>query len=736
VLCTLALLPIEYAVLSAAPASAGTSPTVSAVSPDIGAPAGRTSVTITGNNFEAGSTAVAFGSTPAARVTVTSPTTLTATAPAHQTGSVDVTVTTASGGMSNPSPADLFAYGVPRTTGVSPGAGAGGTLVTVTGTSFVPGVTVSFGATAATGVTVLSATTLVATAPAGASSGDVDVTVTTPGTDGGTSAATWADLYAYAAPTVTAVTPDTGPALVGTTATSPTMVTINGTDFSLGDTVLFGLVPAADVTVWSPYVITVAVPASLVGGANVTVTNAVGTSSLSVADQFAAGPPTVTGLSRTAGPPGGGETVGVTGTGFVAGTTAVFGSVAATAVTVVSPTLLDAIVPPGDTGSVGITVTTWQGPSAPSVADLYAYGPPTVTAVSPDAAATAGGTTVTITGTGFVPGATVSFGTTVAPVSTVGAAGTWLQVAAPAARAGSVDVRVTTTAGRSAVSVADLFADGGPAVTSVAADAGPRGGGNDVIVAGSGFVPGLTVYFGARAAPLAIVQPGGTGLHTVAPPGTVGRVDVTVRTAQGRSVVNRHDSYFYGPPAVTRVTHPSGSTAGDTAVTIIGTGFSPHATVSFGMRPAAAVTVTSPTSITAVSPAANPGVIGVRVSTSAGLSRVTPDDQFVYGDQLASSSPLADASTFCNSIDLLWVGLQERWQAAGPRRTRADRGRATLGWSLGGAHVARSDVPNPACRGSVTGQLLSHIVEVDTRDDLSEVLLVPARSAAPALGAG
>jgi hypothetical protein len=509
-------------------------------------------------------------------------------------------------------------------------------------------------------------------------------------------------------------------------------VTINGTDFSLGDTVLFGLVPAADVTVWSPYVITAAAPASLIGGADVTVTNAVGTSPPSVADQFAAGPPKVTGLSRSAGPPGGGETVGITGSGFVAGTTAAFGSVAATGVTLVSPTLLDAIVPPGGAGSVNVTVTTWQGTSAPSAADLYAYGAPAVTAVSPDAATTDGGTTITITGTGFVPGATVSFGTTVAPVSTVGATGTWLQAAAPAARAGSVDVRVTTAAGRSAASVADLYAAGGPAVTSVATDAAPPGGGNDVIVAGSGFVPGLTVYFGARRAPLAIVLPGGTGLHTVAPPGTAGRVDITVRTPQGRSATSRHDSYFYGAPTVTRVTHPSGSTAGDTVVTITGTGFSPHAKVSFGMQPAAAVRVTSPTSITAVSPAANPGVIGVRVSTSAGLSRVTPDDQFVYGDQLVSSPPLPSAGTFCDSIDLLWVGLQQRWQAAGPRRTRADRGRATSGGSLSGAHVARADVPNPACRGSVPGQLLSHIVEVDTRDDLSEVLLVPARSAAPA----
>ena len=56
----------------------------------------------------------------------------------------------------------------PTVSGISPASGttAGGTPVTITGTGFLAGATVSFGGTAATGVTVASSTSITATAPA------------------------------------------------------------------------------------------------------------------------------------------------------------------------------------------------------------------------------------------------------------------------------------------------------------------------------------------------------------------------------------------------------------------------------------------------------------------------------------------------------------------------------------------------------------------------------------------
>ena len=85
----------------------------------------------------------------------------------------------------------------PVVTAVSPtgGQAAGGTMVTITGQALTGATTVDFGAgNAAGGVTVVSATQVTATAPAG--TGTVDVTVTTPG---GTSATGPADQFAYQA---------------------------------------------------------------------------------------------------------------------------------------------------------------------------------------------------------------------------------------------------------------------------------------------------------------------------------------------------------------------------------------------------------------------------------------------------------------------------------------------------------------------------------------------------------
>ena len=95
---------------------------------------------------------------------------------------------TASTGTPTPTPA-------PAVSQVNPVSGptTGNTNVTITGTNFISGATVSFGGTAATNVTVVNATQITATAPAHAA-GTVHVTVTT---SGGTSATSANDQYTY-----------------------------------------------------------------------------------------------------------------------------------------------------------------------------------------------------------------------------------------------------------------------------------------------------------------------------------------------------------------------------------------------------------------------------------------------------------------------------------------------------------------------------------------------------------
>ena len=122
-------------------------------------------------------------------MTVVNSTTITATTAAHAAGAVNVVVTNTdaqSGTLTNG-----YTYTssnpAPTVSSISPtsGATAGGTAVSITGTGFLAGATVSLGGTAATGVTVLNSTTITATTPAHAA-GAVNVVVTNSDAQSGT----------------------------------------------------------------------------------------------------------------------------------------------------------------------------------------------------------------------------------------------------------------------------------------------------------------------------------------------------------------------------------------------------------------------------------------------------------------------------------------------------------------------------------------------------------------------
>ncbi len=121
--------------------------------------------------------------------------------------------------------------------------------------------------------------------------------------------------------------------------------------------------------------------------------------------------PAVTAISPTEGPLAGGTSVTITGTGFTGATAVDFGTTAATNLAVTSATQITATSPAG-TGTVDVTVVGPGGTSATSSADQFTYvAAPAVTAISPAAGPTGGGTSVTITGSGFTGATAVDFGT-------------------------------------------------------------------------------------------------------------------------------------------------------------------------------------------------------------------------------------------------------------------------------------------------------------------------------------
>lgn len=126
-------------------------------------------------------------------------------------------------------------YAIPAIGGISPGFGTGGSVLTLTGSNLLGSTSVNFGSAPAASFSVVSNTTITATAPSGA--GVVDITATTPG---GTSALSPADRFTYQASS--AVSLSVNGIMAGSVA--PTVVTATQTGSygsASGTTVTFTL---------------------------------------------------------------------------------------------------------------------------------------------------------------------------------------------------------------------------------------------------------------------------------------------------------------------------------------------------------------------------------------------------------------------------------------------------------------------------------------------------------------
>ena len=256
-------------------------------------------------------------------------------------------------------------------------------------------------------------------------------------------------------PVVTQVAPSSGPQAGGTS------VTITGERFGEASAVSFGGTAAAAFTVSSPTSITATAPAGT-GTVDVTVTTPQGTSATSAADQYSYVPPgpapSVRKVAPRRGSTGGGTTVEITGSNFTTATAVQFGGRAASSFTVNSATSITAVSPEGTPGKVDVTVTNDGGTSATSARDHFTYEKPAVTGVSPNSGSVAGGTTVTITGTGFAPGATtVEFGTKEAGSVSCSSSTTCTAVSPAHKAASAVDVHVVVGGKHSPATPGDEF---------------------------------------------------------------------------------------------------------------------------------------------------------------------------------------------------------------------------------------------------------------------------------------
>jgi hypothetical protein len=515
---------------------------ISSVVPNAAPGDGGRPVTIFGAGFQVGAT-VTFGSLSAQSVTFVSSSQLDVLTPVSSSGTVNVTVTNPGGQSATLT--NGFTFQNVSISSVSPSSGpaSGGTTVTINGNNFASGLTVNFGGVPATSVTFISSSQVTAVTPA-SPAGTVGVQVVNPT---GQSATLQNSFTFIGPPTITSISPNSGPATGGTT------FLLTGTGFQTNVAVFIADIQASlDST--SPTEISGMTPnANLTGTVDVRVLNPDGqsatlgggftyTSSKTVSTN-----PEVSSVSPNIGPATGGTQVFITGTNFQPGITVSFGGIQASGVTLLSGGQLSAFTPAHDPGFVNVELRNTDGQIG-TAQNAFMFDGLSINSVSPTTADINGGTLVTVMGTGFQSGTTVSFGGTGA-LSVTFVSEIQLQAVAPSHVQGTVDVQVTNTNGQTATLASGLTFIPPPTLGQLTRRVGSSAGGTKLSITGTAFEPGITVQFGGLGAAVTFVS--STLINVTTPGHAPGLVDVKLTNPSGGSVTGTNA--FQYEPAPTNV---------------------------------------------------------------------------------------------------------------------------------------------------------------------------------------
>ena len=233
--------------------------------------------------------------------------------------------------------------------------------------------------------------------------------------------------------------------------------------------------------------------------------------------------------------------------------------------------------------------------------EVVVVSEPQITSLQPDSGPIEGGTLVTISGTGFMDGASVTF-ESLAAGNVVVKSSSEIECTSPAGPAGKADVTVTNPD-----SGADTYINAfnyletaaAPVIDSVDPQEGPVTGGTEVYLTGQNFLPNPTVLFdGTMAAAVDFVS--STSVVATTPPGDLGLISVTIVNSDTQEDT-LSDAFTYVPNSVdyikllapTSITSFVDASAETVLVEIWepgitgGEGAGPGLTVEFGFGPAA-----------------------------------------------------------------------------------------------------------------------------------------------------
>lgn len=585
-----------------------TGPFVSSASPASGPGSGTIpSINMFGSGFDS-TCRISFDGVPGV-VNSTSDNSMVVTPPAHAPGVVDIVVTNAAGETGKLLASFTYLDVTPTLAGISPafGPSSGGTTVTITGTGFSSGTRVTFGGLLLQNP-VITSTSITGQTPPGAV-GPATVRIVNP--DGQALQTTFTYM---APPTLTTVSPASGP------ATGGTVVTLIGTNFDASATVMFGGTAAATVTFGSSTSIQATTPPHAAADADVVVTNPDGGFAKKTNGfRFLPPAPTISGFSPSIGVVG--SQVVVTGMNFLFVSSVKFSNNVSAGFNADSDTQITATVPAGAvTGSISVTTQSGTATSA-STYTVDTTGP-RIDNFTPTSGIS--GTSVTVTGIRFTGATQVQFGGVSASSFTVDSDTQITAVVPATALTGPITVTSSLGTGTSGsnFTAAPRFA-----TTPFSPASGPSG--STVTISGFNFQGATQVLFNGTAATSFTVNSGGTSITATVPAAaTTGPITVTTAVSSVTTTTS-----FAVAPTITSFT-PAGG-AGGTLVTITGLHFTGATSVTFG-GVAATFTVVSDTTISATVPASSPtGVIAV--TTPAGTA--TSATQFLAGAKITSFTP-------------------------------------------------------------------------------------------------
>lgn len=637
---------------------------ITALTPNFGPASGGTTITVFGSGIVPGTkitiAGFEYGCTNDGG-TSGNPTNLSCRTVATTPGVYDVIMTLPSGETSTlPKAFTFLSLFAPSLSSVSPAVGVvgGGTAITILGSAFDSKAQVLVGNAPCLAVVVVSSTKITCTTPPG-TFGPKTVTVINPDTQTGSLANSF-NYIAGMIPAIASVSPNYGP------TTGNQTITITGAGFLAGLLVTIGGLDCSNVVVVSINKITCKTPVGTNGAKTLAITNPDG-QTISLANAYTyrePSTPLIATISPSYGALGGGTTITLNGSGFLANATIFVGGLDCPSVSIISPTKATCVTPAGTYGAKNVILTNTDGQSS-TLTNGFFYREgmgPSIAAISPNYGSTAGGDSVTITGAGFSANSVVTIGA-IDCLNFNFVSSNKITCTTPPGANGAKNVIVSNPDGQNNTLTSGFTyrESAVPTIISISPGYGPLTGGTTITINGAGFLANAIITVGGLDC-RSVTVVSATKVTCITPASTAGAKNVILTNPDGQTVTLT-SGFFYRDgmgPSISAINPSWGPPSGNTTITITGAGFSNNAVVTIGGVDCTSITVISAAKLTCVTPSGSYGSKNVIVYNSDGQSN-TLTNGFSYRDgmtpTIATISPSYGPINTSTAITITGAGF-------------------------------------------------------------------------------